>query len=397
MVFIFTLLVFINQVLAATAGPVVFGYLPTWQLDRADQVDFSKYTHINIAFAQPDAKGEITMDNRDQVLKEWSSTSDKLLHAKVLVSMGGWTGSKHFSPLLKDENKRSYMIDQMVDWVKSYDLDGWDIDFEYPGRQGDVCHPFDARVDTSNFLRFLGDLRTRMDSEFGKGQKIIALATRFQPFDGPDGSPMPDVSAFAQYVDYFNLMLYDFNGIWSDTTGPNAPLEFEQGKSLQFSFKSSIDAWVDAGIPANKINPGLAFYGRSVIPGRDMSDSVSMYQPLNNTMVPKGDGDDKEESDPSCGGPKIFSGIWKYANMRSEGVLESPEEAAEPWLRRFDDKTRTPWLYSPESNLFISYDDVKSIKAKTQAALAKGTAGVMVWPVTNDFESELVGAILSAF
>ncbi|KAJ2886600.1 hypothetical protein H4R27_000544 [Coemansia aciculifera] len=384
----------IIQLIPTLAADVVFGYLPTWQTDKAEGVDLTKYTHITIAFAIPDENGQITMDNRDGMMKEWMPRlSDS--HAKVLVSLGGWTGSKYFSPILKDPKKRNRMIDQMTQWMQDHGFDGWDVDYEYPGRQGDSCHTFDAREDTPNFLQFLKDLRHRIDSEFGAGTKLITVATRFQPFDGPQG-PMSDVSEFAKYVDYFNPMLYDFNGVWSDTTGPNAPLDYTKGKALQFSFKSSIQSWIDAGIPASKINAGLPFYGRTVTTNSDMANSRDMYQPLSKT-IPRGDGDDKEESDISCGGPKLFSGIWKYANLRSEGVLDAPDSATEPWVRQYDNATNTPWLFNKETRDFVSYDDTASIGAKAEFAAEKGLAGVMIWPITNDYDNELVNAILTAF
>ncbi|KAJ2305320.1 hypothetical protein IWW54_005118 [Coemansia sp. RSA 2705] len=378
--------------LAAQAADVVFGYLPTWQADKTDNIDFSKYTHITIAFAVPDASGQLSMDNRDDMLKDWV---DRLAesHTKVLVSLGGWTGSKHLSPIMKDPKKRAQMIADMVQWMRDFGFDGWDIDFEYPGRQGDLCHPFDAK-DSDNFLLFLGELRDALGGEFDDA-KLITLATRFQPFDDASG-PMSDVSAFADKVDYFNLMLYDFNGVWSSTTGPNAPLDFERGQGLQFSFKSSIQSWIDAGIPAGKINPGLPFYGRTVTAAadEDMSEK-SMYQPLRKE-IPRGDADDREEADPSCGGPAVFSGIWKYRNLRAEGVLDAPDSAAAPWTRQFDNTTFTPWLFNTETRDFVSYDDATSIAAKAQHASASGLAGVMVWPITNDYENELLNAITSS-
>ncbi|KAJ2523135.1 hypothetical protein GGI11_000081 [Coemansia sp. RSA 2049] len=380
---------------------VVFGYLPTWQTDKAEPIDLSKYTHITIAFAAPDEDGRITADNRTEAaVKEWVGKIGDA-GARALVSLGGWAGSKHMSPVMKDKAKRDRLIDDMVGWVRAYSLDGWDVDFEYPGRQGNTCHPFDAASDTPNFQLFLADLRQRLDGEGDEARaKLITLATRFQPFDGPQG-PLADVSGFAPLVDYFNIMLYDFNGVWSSTTGPNAPLDHAQGKGLQASVRSSVQLWIDAGIPESKINAGLAFYGRTVTASSsDDNDSddgngggeKSMYLPLQKA-IPRGDSDDQEESDPSCGGPKAFSGIWKYSNLRSEGVLDAPDSAASPWVRRFDKDTSTPWLYNTETRDFVSYDDPQSIGAKTQFAVSRGLAGVMVWPITNDYEGELISAI----
>ncbi|KAJ2156134.1 hypothetical protein GGF46_005394 [Coemansia sp. RSA 552] len=386
--FLFAVVVLASSV---RASDVVFGYLPTWQADKAEGVDLKKYSHITIAFAIPDEDGSLSMDNRDEMLGTWiERLSD--LQITSLVSLGGWTGTKYMSPIMKSKEKRGQMIDEMVQWMKDYSFDGWDIDFEYPGRQGDSCHPFDP-ADTDNFLQFLKDLRERLSSEFDSA-KLITLATRFQPFDGPAG-PLSDVSEFADIVDYFNPMIYDGFGTWSETLGPNAPFNQVEGKGIPFSFKSSVQSWIDAGIPAAKILAGIPFYGRTVTAASDMSGASDMYGSLKKE-IPRGDGDDQEESDRSCGGPKVFSGIWKYRNMRTEGVLDSPDTAEGPWLRTFDSDTYSPWLFNPETNDFISYDDVSTVTAKAQYANELGLGGVMIWPLTNDYEDELVDAIRSS-
>ncbi|ORX73320.1 endochitinase [Linderina pennispora] len=351
----------LSFVSCSIAGSIVFGYLPTWQLEAAKDVDISRYTHVTIAFAEPSSNGTLEMDNRDSAM-EWVPEITKA-GAQALVSVGGWTGSKHFSPIMKDAGKRAQLIDNIVSWVKDYELNGIDIDYEYPGRQGDTCHPFDARVDTDNFLTFLTDLRSEFSRVFND-RKLITLATRFQPFDGPNG-PMRDVSDFAS------------------TTGPNAPFNHEKDKGLQYSFTSSIKEWVDAGIPAEKILAGLPFYGRTVTAQNDLSVSRQMYAPL------------KKESDKSCGGPKAFSGVWKYSKLRGQAVLSSPDVAEEPWIRQFDKVTKTPWLFNTDTKDFVSYDDPASIMYKCKYVKDNGLGGVMVWSMTNDFHNELVDAISS--
>ncbi|KAJ2887552.1 hypothetical protein FB639_001233 [Coemansia asiatica] len=392
-----TVILFLCSVLAA-ADPVVFGYLPTWQLDKLEGIDIAKYTHVSVSFAIPDADAQLTLSTAETV---FSSLPQLTPGQKLLVSLGGWTGSKHLSDIFKNKEKRQYLQTQMIEWIRDYQLDGWDIDYEYPGRQGDSCHKFDAQSDTPNFLQFLTELRDQIDSEFppteDRGRKLITLATRFQPFDGPNG-PLADVSGFAEPVDLINLMLYDFNGAWSDTTGPNAPVDFAPHKGLQFSFKSSIDQWIDAGIPAEKLVAGLPFYGRTVTAMGDMTEAKDMYESLKRSLIPQGDSDDIEESDPSCGGPKAFSGIWKYRNIRNEILGEDGEEPSGPWVRRFDETTGTPWLFNKDTRDFVSYDDAQSIAAKTKyAVMEKSLAGVMVWAMTNDYNNELLNSIYSAF
>ncbi|KAJ2010661.1 hypothetical protein GGI14_006368, partial [Coemansia sp. S680] len=115
-------------------GPVIMGYYPSWKRAQSATVDWSKYTHVNIAFSIPRQDGTFTFED-DWVLPQMISQV-RAGGAKVLMSVGGWTGSNFFSTIVKDNNARSTLITSMVNYVKSNNLDGIDIDWEYPGRLG---------------------------------------------------------------------------------------------------------------------------------------------------------------------------------------------------------------------------------------------------------------------
>lgn len=126
------------------------------------------------------------------------------------------------------------------------------VDWEYPGRQGAGCNTFDEKNDVKNFLTLLKELRQAIRREF-KEKKEITIAAFVNPLAA-------DVSGFAKVLDRVNVMTYDINGAWNAQTGPNAPLNAPQG---QISFSSSIESWIQAGMPAHQLTGGLAFYGRS--------------------------------------------------------------------------------------------------------------------------------------
>ncbi|KAJ2909235.1 hypothetical protein GGI21_002088 [Coemansia aciculifera] len=216
------------------------------------------------------------------------------------------------------------------------------------------------------------------------------MAVRVEPFD-VNGTPSTDVSAFAKVVDFANIMQYDINGGWNNVTGPNAPLNFETGKGTQLSFVSAIDAWTGAGWPANQLVAGVGFYGRATTASEDMTqDPTNQYQPQSQ-VVPLGDSDDAPWNDP-CAGTTTNSGVWKWTNLRSQGVLTDPSTAAAPWVRQWDSVSQTPWLFNPSTKQFISYDDPQSIKAKMDYASSKGLAGAMVWSMEMDYNGELLTA-----
>ncbi|KAJ2461350.1 hypothetical protein GGF42_000247 [Coemansia sp. RSA 2424] len=370
-------------------GPVIMGYYPSWKRAQSANVDWSKYTHVNMAFGIPTSSGTFSFDG-DWFLPALV-TSMHSAGTKVLMSVGGWTGSNYFSTIMKNPSARSTMISSMVDYVKANNLDGIDIDWEYPGRLGDNCNVFDVANDTPNYLAFLQDLRAALDTAFGARLKLITLAVRVQPFE-VNSIPSADVSAFAKVVDYANLMQYDINGGWNNVTGPNAPLNFQQGEGLQVSFASAISDWVGAGFPANQLTAGIGFYGRSTIALQDMTkDPTNQYQPQSQ-LVPLGDSEDAPWYD-ACAGSTANSGVWQWKHLRDQGVLTSPATAAAPWVRQWDSVSQTPWLFNPSTKQFISYDDPQSLQIKIDYASSKGLAGAMIWSVNMDYNNELLDVV----
>lgn len=112
---------------------------------------------------------------------------------------------------------------------------------------------------------------------------------------------------------------------------------------------------------------------------------TNQYQPQIAGKAPHGDSNDASWQDPYCSkDPGGLSGVWRYGNLRSQGVLTSPTEAASPWIRRWDNVTQTPWLFNPTDKTFISYDDPQSMAIKVNYAACKGLGGIMVWSVDED-------------
>ncbi|PIA14376.1 chitinase [Coemansia reversa NRRL 1564] len=381
----------LSFVASVRSEPIVLGYYPSWKKAQSANVDFSKYTHINMAFGIPTSSGSFSYEGDwflPQVVTDLHSKG-----TKVLMSVGGWTGSNYFSNIIKDSGTSNNLVTSMVNYVKSNNLDGIDIDWEYPGRLGNTCNVYDEANDTPNYLKFLQNLREAFDSNFGVGKKLITLAVRVQPFD-INGMPSTDVSEFAKVVDYANLMQYDINGGWNNDTGPNAPFNFEKGKGLQVSFVSAIEDWTKAGWPANKLTAGIGFYGRSTIAKEDMTkDPKNQYQPQEQT-VPLGDSEDAPWYD-ACAGTTANSGTWQWKHLRDQGVLTGPSTAASPWVRQWDDVSQTPWLFNPNTKQFISYDDPESLKIKLDYAASKGLAGSMIWSINMDYNNELLDVATS--
>ena len=136
--------------------------------------------------------------------------------------------------------------------------------------------------DSANFLELLKEIRA--SPKLARNLTLTA-ATSITPFVGPDGNPvrklptrlfimpstlivsqMANVSEFAKYLDYVEVMNYDVWGSWSLTAGPNAPLNdtcAAKHSQKVGSAVGAIAAWTGAGFPADQIVLGVAAYGHS--------------------------------------------------------------------------------------------------------------------------------------
>ncbi|KAI9598975.1 glycosyl hydrolases family 18-domain-containing protein [Syncephalis fuscata] len=371
----------------AAESKKIVAYFSDWTTRDmpASSIPFNKLTHLNYAFAVIEDGSYKPVIQTDELLKDVVAKA----HAKdvkVAISIGGWTASKFFSPMSATAHGRKSFVDATVDFAKQYNLDGIDIDWEYPGRLGMACNIFDKNNDAKNFLTLLQELREALPKD-----KYISLAVRIQPFDGPDG-PLKNVSRFAEPVDFITVMAYDINVSWNATTGPNAPFKHSTAGGAPFSFIQSVNSWVNAGFPKEKILMGLPFYGRATqAPVAASSKAQTMFMPRLKP-VPKGDRDDAPWAEPCPDAPQVLSGVWKWKNLREEGLLTSPKTAGHGWERNWDHETKTPWLLNRKDGHFISYDDPDSIKLKTDFVRCNNMGGVMVWALNQD-NGELLDAV----
>ncbi|RCI04615.1 hypothetical protein CU098_002201, partial [Rhizopus stolonifer] len=368
---------------------MVIGYFPNWLYANypVENIPYTKYTHINYAFAILNNPDNLPSFSDDWAVEAYLPNIVKNAHqakTKVLLSVGGWTGSKRFSPMVATKASRQKFIDWNINFIERYKTDGVDIDWEYPAKQAAGCNEF-ADDDADNFLLLLKELRESLDAKFPQEHKEISMAVHVQPFI-KSGTPMTDLKEFVPYFDHVNLMTYDMNGAWSSNTGPNAPFRYTEGKGAPFSFVDSIRQWKEAGVPGNKITAGLAFYGRTMKANVNMIDNPTDQYQSSQVGAPKGDSDDAYWDDPYCNvEPGGVSGIWKWTNLRKEGLLgDDFITPGQGWTRHWDNVSQTPWLFNPTTQNYITYDDPQSLDIKVQHALCEDLAGVMVWDIHQD-------------
>lgn len=111
--------------------------------------------------------------------------------------------------MVASPESRKKFIDWNLNFIDTYQTDGVDLDWEYPGKQAAGCNEFNDN-DADNFLLLLKELRQALDEKYPDNYKEISMAVHVQPFI-KSGVPMTDLKPFVPYFDHVNLMTYGNN------------------------------------------------------------------------------------------------------------------------------------------------------------------------------------------
>lgn len=362
-----------NQVTAATgttayAPPsrTIRAYYAQWATYSGYQVadiDGSKLTHINYAFADigDDLKlklgdpwadveqglpGDGPSDPYKGNFNQLRKLKQRYPHLKTVISIGGWTWSQKFSDMTLSDARRTAFADSVVDFLVKYGFDGVDFDWEYPvvgGMASNVRRP----IDSTNFARLLQRVRQRLDERGAADGKRYELSIAGGPSDlYVKNTPLAEI---AQYLDYVQIMTYDYGGPWEKSTGFNAPLYAPLGKGP--SVAQGVEDYLAAGVPASKLVLGVPFYGYEFRQTKNASNGL--FQPYTGAGI-----------------------------SRPYGEVEEGFTAEAGFARYWHAKSQVPYLWNGAS--FVSYDDPESIAAKVNYLKAKGLAGAMIWEISQD-------------
>ncbi|KAK7049968.1 hypothetical protein VNI00_005399 [Paramarasmius palmivorus] len=378
----------------ASAGPTIAkAYYPGWRSDDfpLSKVSWHKYTHVTYAFAITTEDGGLSLNGSNpDGLRPFVNAAHQN-GVKACASIGGWTGSRFFSTDVGSPQNTSLFVKTVADFVNDYQLDCIDLDWEYPNRQGIGCNTIN-NDDTSNFLEFLQALRRATGAE-------ISAAVSITPFNGPDGKPVTDVSGFANIFSHIVIMAYDIWGPWSSAVGPNAPLNdtCAAPANQQGSVVSAVKAWSDAGMPLDKIVVGIGAYGHGFTVKKDdafekgSTTKLAKYPPFDNANRPNGDKwDDKAGAD-ICGNNNPPGGIFTFWGMVDNGYLNEDGTPKVPY--RFDDCSKTAYVYNPDTQIEISYDDANAMNHKGHYIKNTGLAGFSLWQAAGDYHDILLDSV----
>ena len=321
----------IDSILGQT--PIVSAYFSEYTEELPDA---TLLTHINYAhgrFKNPKTGdgGIVISESKKAPLSQVVALKSVNPNLKVILSIGGWgADADGFSEMAKSEVKRTEFCQSVKSLIEQYELDGVDVDWEYPTISADNETGSDPS-DTQNLNLVLQELRETLGVS-----KIISL-------ESSSAGKYIDWNTAINFINYVNVMTYDMGAA---PNGHNSPLH----KSSRFTHRSwdeAIDAHVKAGVPPEKLVIGVPFYG-------------------------------KAEKNPAEG-TKIFDYTVKYYEIPD--ILEKGQykgkALARPVTRQWDATAMVPFLGDAAGKNVLSYDDPESVAAKGTYVKAYGLLGAM--------------------
>lgn len=373
---------------------VASGWYPSWMKDRLPvaEIPWNQYSQLTFAFALLNDDGTLDLNGDEDTLREFSKTA-KANNVDPYVSLGGYTGSRFFSPTVATPQNRTAFVKEIVKMATEYELVGIDFDWEYPVGGGLECN-MNSPQDTDNFLALLRELK---QDPVGK-KLILTAATHIAPFRDATGTPSVDISLFAEVLDQIAIMAYDIHGGWSKEVGANAPLRQDCPAGRDGSVAGAVGAWTNAGFPAEKLVLGVAAYGRSFHPTASVIDTLGNITTVNPAQdgknIPFGEGEDTaviaETPVDVCGNPAGPSGVFSFSGLISAGFLTAEGAPASGIAYLQDDCTETPFIYRPADNIMISYDDTRSLAAKGKFIIENNMLGFAMWHIVGDTKNNLL-------
>ncbi|MEE6263921.1 glycosyl hydrolase family 18 protein [Plantactinospora sonchi] len=424
-------------------------------------IPWSKVTHINYAFAHVQ-DNEISIgdtgdeDNPNPAVEQtWPGvagaemdpepdyqghfnllTKYKKLHPRVktLISVGGWAASGGFYTMTTDadggvnEDGIKTFAGSVVDFLRTYDFDGVDIDYEYPTMLDDTGNPDDWDLARSrrpglpdSYTALMKTLREKLDQAATEDNKYYLL-TSASSASGYLVRGMANQQAL-RYQDFTNLMSYDFHGTWNDVVGPNAPL-YDDGNDVELEELYETPEYDGIGyfntdwafhylrgaMQAGRINIGIPYYTRGwrsvdggesglwgISTGTDCPPGTGQVRPCGNGAV----GIDNIWHDKTADGEELGAGVspmWHAKNLENnvmpryaDNVGLTPErdpsdEIQGQYARHWDDTTKTSWLWNDHKDVFLSTMDEQGLDAVADYVIDKGAGGVMMWELGGDYE-----------
>ncbi len=342
----------------ADAGTRIVAYVTGWE--SPPPIDPAKLTHINFAFAKIDAAGKVVLPHPGVAaqLAHLRALKAKNPQLKVLLSVGGWE-AEGFSDAALSAASRAAFAASVVALLREHSLDGVDLDWEYPG-QG-VAGIKSRPQDKHNFTALLQTMRAQLDQASARrGSYLLTIASADREY-----FDFTEMDQLHVYLDWINVMSYDFFNSLTPTTGHHAGLYASPyAAPSDRNADASVKQHLAAGIPPEKLVLGVAFYGRR------FAGVQPTHRGLNQPY-------------------ERFEAAHPYAELVEKFIGRGG------FVREWDAQAQAPFLWNAQTRAFITYDDPQSIAIKAEYGREHRLGGMMFWELSQDSGGALLDAIVS--
>ncbi|XP_047533085.1 mucin-5AC isoform X2 [Vanessa atalanta] len=384
---------------ALSSSPRVVCYYTNWSVYRPGTAKFNPQninpylcTHLVYAF------GGFTKDNTLKPFDKYQDiekggyakftglkTYNKNL--KTLLAIGGWNeGSSRFSPMVAAKDRRREFVRNVIKFLRQNHFDGLDLDWEYPAFR-DGGKP----KDRENYAKLVKELREEFERESEKTGKPRLLLTMAVPAGIEYILKGFDVKTLNRYLDWMNLLTYDYHSAFEPAVNHHAPLypleepnEYSVDNELNIDY--TIKFYLENGADADKLVLGIPTYGRSYTLFN--ADAVEIGSPADG---PGEQGDATREKGylayyEICEALKPKNkkrAIASDEEYEEDSSSEEEEEEEEDWTVMYPNKNAMgPVAY--KGNQWVGYDDIDIVKKKAEYVAENGLGGIMFWSIDND-------------
>lgn len=348
------------QISSAEDRKITAVYVEAWQDYKNIKLSEKGVDIAFIAFAK--IKGTDLYFHEDsttnnQIKENIKNLKEHNPKTQMVLAIGGY-GADGFSDASLDGN-RYLFTESIINMVKELDLDGVDIDWEYP-----AFHAWNTQKarpeDTKNFTNLMKELREKLYRLPHKNKKyLLTFASGTQDWYFQN----VEVRKVEKYVDYINVMTYDLTGKWSDTTGFNSNLYMDSKGKSKHSIDGIISMYLDHDIDSKKLLLGVPAYSYGWKNVKEVKGSEDgLFAPGTPIDIDKVNLNYKQ---------------IEKAYLNKNG-----------FKRYYDNKAKAAYLYN--GNTFISYEDKEALQEKVHYIQSKDLAGAMVWQYSQDAEDGIV-------
>ncbi|CAL1546703.1 unnamed protein product, partial [Lymnaea stagnalis] len=311
---------------------------------RPDKIPPKFCTHIiigHMTIVKSELKANMKADH--DIFKEMLRLKVLEPLLDVIVSV---EANKQISELVEDDERRLKFVASVVKYLREMELDGLNLALVNPNI---IPEEPEEKLKYSYLMRDLQESFQEEAERTGRDKLLLVADVSGNDMKSDQGY---EVFAFSRYLDFINILTLNYHGNWDKYPGHNSPIFADDG----YSIDETLRYWVQRGMTRSQINAAIPTYGRS----------YHVTEPENSQPYISGTG---------IGGPVTksvgflsFFELCKVVKDEGEFFISTIEKSA---------------IYKYEG-LWITYDNVATIRYKVQFYRERGYGGIVIY--TLDFD-----------